>query len=162
MRGVTGGTAGHAIFHGIPFIYKESNMRYLSFDNQRDGILLVARILLMVLFILFGWQKLTGFAGTVNYMISDGLPLPTLAAIIAVVVELGFGLLIAVGFFTRPIAVIFAVYTVATAFIGHRYWALTGMEQYMGMINFYKNISIAGGLLLLAVTGPGRYAIDRK
>lgn len=66
------------------------------------------------------------------------------------------------GYFTRPIAIIFAVHTVATAFIGHRYWALTGMDQYMAMINFYKNVSIAGGLLLLAVTGPGRFSIDKK
>jgi putative oxidoreductase len=137
-------------------------MRYLCLDNQRDGLILAARILMMVLFVLFGWQKLAGFAGTVAYMASDGLPLPTLAAIIAIVVELGLGLLMAVGLFTRPIAIILAVYTVATALIGHRYWALTGMEQYMAMINFYKNVSIAGGLLLLAVTGPGRYAIDKK
>lgn len=137
-------------------------MRYLSLDNQRDGFILVARILMMVLFVLFGWQKLTGFGGTVGYMASVGAPLPMLSAIIAVVVELGFGLLIAVGFFTRPIAIIFAVYTIATAFIGHRYWTLTGMDQFMAMINFYKNISIAGGLLLLAVTGPGRYSIDKK
>ncbi|MCG5074876.1 DoxX family protein [Paraburkholderia tagetis] len=136
-------------------------MRYLSFDNQRDGFILAARILMMVLFILFGWQKLAGFEGTVGYMATVS-PLPTLSAIIAVAVELGFGLLIAVGFFTRPIAIIFAVYTVATGFIGHRYWALTGMDQYMAMINFYKNVSIAGGLLLLAVIGPGRYSIDKK
>ncbi|MCP3728537.1 DoxX family protein [Paraburkholderia sp. CNPSo 3272] len=137
-------------------------MRYFSLDNQRDGFILAARILMMVLFVLFGWQKLAGFAGTVGYMASVGAPLPILSAIIAVAVELLFGILIAVGFFTRPIAVIFTVYTVATALIGHRYWALTGMDQYMAMVNFYKNVSIAGGLLLLAVTGPGRYSVDRK
>jgi putative oxidoreductase len=117
---------------------------------------------MMVLFVLFGWQKLAGFGGTVGYMASVGAPLPVLSAVIAVVVELGFGILIAIGCLTRPIAIIFAVYTVATAFIGHRYWALTGMDQYMAMINFYKNVSIAGGLLLLAVTGPGRLSIDKK
>ena len=90
-----------------------------------------------------------------------GAPAPTLSAIIAVAAELGGGLLILIGFFTRPLALLLAVYTVATALIGHRYWTMTGMEQYGAMINFYKNISIIGGLLLLFVTGPGKYSIDR-
>lgn len=137
-------------------------MRYLSLDNQRDGFILAARILMMLLFVMFGWQKLAGFDGTVGYMASVGAPLPTLSAIVAVAVELGFGILLAIGFFTRPLAIVFAIYTVATGLIGHRYWALTGMDQYMAMINFYKNVSIAGGLLLLAAVGPGRYSLDRK
>ncbi len=62
----------------------------------------------------------------------------------------------------RPLALLLAVYTIATALIGHQYWALTGIEQFEAMINFYKNISIVGGLLLLALTGPGLYSIDRK
>ena len=82
-----------------------------------------------------------------------------MGSVTAVVVA---GLLIAIGFYTRPLALVFAAYTLATALIGHRYWALQGMEQYMAMINFYKNVSIIGGLLLLALTGPGRYSLDRK
>ena len=69
-------------------------MSNLSLNNQRDGLLLAIRILMMVLFILFGWQKLVGFHGTVGYMTSVGAPLPALSAIIAVVIELGFGILI--------------------------------------------------------------------
>lgn len=137
-------------------------MKNFSLDGQKDEIVLVARILLVVLFVLFGWQKVTGFEGTIEYMAHVGAPVPTLSAAIAVAAELGGGLLILVGFFTRPLALLLAIYTVATALIGHRYWALTGMEQYAAMINFYKNISIAGGFLLLAVTGAGRYSIDRK
>ncbi|AOJ77381.1 DoxX family protein [Burkholderia ubonensis] len=137
-------------------------MRYVSLESKKDGLLLAARVLMMVLFILFGWQKLTGFSGTVAYMASTGAPSPELSAVIAVAVELVGGLLIAIGFYTRPIALLFAAYTVATAYIGHRYWALHGMDQYMAMIHFYKNVSIVGGLLLLALTGPGRYSFDRK
>ena len=137
-------------------------MKYLSLEGQKNEVLLVARILLVVLFILFGWQKLTGFEGTVAYMGTVGAPVPTLSAIIAVAAELGGGLLILVGWYTRPLALLMAIYTVATALIGHRYWALTGMEQYVAMINFYKNISIAGAFLMLSVTGPGRYSIDRQ
>jgi len=137
-------------------------MRYVSLDSKKDELLLAGRVLMMILFVLFGWQKLNGFSGTVAYMASTGAPSPELAAVIAVAVELVGGALIAVGFYTRPLALVFAVYTLATALIGHRYWALQGMDQYLAMINFYKNISIIGGLLLLAVSGPGRYSFDRK
>ncbi|MGE8491156.1 MAG: DoxX family protein, partial [Paraburkholderia nemoris] len=53
-------------------------MRYTLFENQKDTVLLVARILLMVLFVMFGWSKLTGFSGTVAYMTSTGAPAPEL------------------------------------------------------------------------------------
>ena len=137
-------------------------MRYISLDSKKDELLLAGRVLMMILFVLFGWQKLNSFSGTVAYMASTGAPSPELSAVIAVAVELVGGALIAVGFYTRPLALVFAVYTLATALIGHRYWALQGMDQYLAMINFYKNISIIGGLLLLAVSGPGRYSFDRK
>ncbi|MEB4674134.1 DoxX family protein [Enterobacteriaceae bacterium G50] len=137
-------------------------MQYLSLDKYKDGFLLVARILLAILFVLFGWQKMMGFEGTVGYMTSVGAPLPQLSAIIAVIVELVFGLLIVAGYFTRPLALLLAVYTVATAIIGHPYWNMTGMDQYMAMTNFFKNVSICGGFLLLAFTGPGRYSLDRR
>lgn len=137
-------------------------MRYTLFDNQKDAVILVARILLMVLFIMFGWSKLTGFSGTVAYMTSSGAPVPGLSAVIAVVMEFVVGIALLVGFFTRPLALLLAVYTLGTAIIGHHYWNMTGAMQYNNMIHFYKNISIIGGLLLLCVTGAGKYSIDRR
>lgn len=137
-------------------------MQYLSLEKYKNSFLLVARIFLAILFVLFGWQKMMGFEGTVGYMASVGAPLPQISAIIAVIVELVFGLLIVAGYFTRPLALLLAVYTVATAIIGHPYWSMSGMDQYMAMTNFYKNVSICGGFLLLAFTGPGRYSLDRK
>jgi len=137
-------------------------MRYISLEQRKHELLLVARVLLMVLFVYFGWQKLTGFSGTVAYMTSTGAPAPTLSAIIAVVMEFGVGVAMVVGFYTRPLALLLALYTLGTALIGHHFWTMTGMEQYANMINFYKNISIIGGLLLLCATGPGKYSFDRK
>ncbi|ACC73032.1 DoxX family protein [Paraburkholderia phymatum] len=130
-------------------------------EQRKDALLLAARVLLVVLFVLFGWTKITGFAGTEQYMASTGAPVPAVAAVIAIVMELLVGIAIAVGFKTRALALLLALYTLATAFIGHHFWTQTGMEQYINMINFYKNISIIGGLLLLFVTGPGKYSIDR-
>ncbi|SAK80392.1 DoxX family protein [Caballeronia ptereochthonis] len=137
-------------------------MRYLSLEQQKDPLLLVARVLLMILFVLFGWQKLIGFSGTVSYMTSVGAPAPTFSAIIAVVMELVVGIAIVLGLFTRPLALLLALYTLGTALIGHHYWTMEGAARYANTINFYKNISIMGGLILLSITGPGKYSFDRR
>jgi putative oxidoreductase len=126
----------------------------------RDGVILVARVLLVVLFLLFGWRKLTGFEATVAYFTQDGVPLPPAAAVVAITMEFFGGLALLLGIGTRPIAVLLAVYALATAFLGHPYWAMTGAAQAGAMINFYKNFSIMGGFFLLYVTGAGQYSVD--
>ena len=141
---------------------RATEMRHTLLANQKDAVILIARILMVVLFVLFGWKKLTGFDATVGYMTHADLPLPQVAAAIAVIMELVVGLAIAVGFYTRPLALLLALYTLATAVIGHHYWTMSGAEQYGNMINFYKNVSIAGAFLLLAAVGPGRYSLDKS
>jgi putative oxidoreductase len=136
-----------------------------SFGSEKtrdDVLLLVARILLAVLFLIFGWSKLMNYSGTVAYMSQLGTPVPPLAAAVAIVVEFFGSIAIILGVFTRPIAILFALYAIATALIGHHYWTMTGDAAAGNMINFYKNISIAGGFLLLYATGAGRYSIDAK
>lgn len=139
-----------------------NTLRYFDFGESRHLFLLIARIALAILFIIFGFPKLTGFDGTVQYMTSLGTPAPMLAAIIAVVMEVPAAILIVLGFFTRPLAVIFVFYTLGTAVIGHHFWNMTGDAVGPNMINFYKNVSIAGGFLLLALTGPGAISLDRR
>lgn len=139
-----------------------NNLRYFDFGSSRSFLLLIARIAIVVLFIIFGYPKLTGFSGTVQYMTSLGAPMPMLAAVVAVVMEVPAAILIVLGFFTRPLAVIFVFYTLGTAVIGHHYWDMTGDAVLPNMINFYKNVSIAGGFILLAITGPGAISLDRR
>ncbi|EPF2245093.1 DoxX family protein [Citrobacter werkmanii] len=139
-----------------------NTLRYFDFGASRALLLLIARIALVLLFIIFGFPKLTGFDGTMQYMTSLGTPAPMLAAIIAVVMEVPAAILIVLGFFTRPLAVIFVFYTLGTAVIGHHFWNMSGDAVGPNMINFYKNISIAAGFLLLAITGPGAISLDRR
>ncbi|HDR2737801.1 TPA: DoxX family protein [Enterobacter ludwigii] len=139
-----------------------NSLRYLDFGQARHLLLLIGRIALVVLFIIFGYPKLTGFSGTVQYMTSLGTPMPMLAAIIAVVMEVPAAILIVLGFFTRPVAVLFVFYTLGTAIIGHHYWDMTGDAVMPNMINFFKNISIAGAFILLAIVGPGALSLDRR
>ena len=131
-------------------------------EKASDAILLVARILLVLLFVIFGWKKLTGFGGTIAYFSHSGVPLPPLAALIAVVMEFFVGLAIALGFLARPLVLLMALYTLGTALLGHPFWNLTGAAQVENEINFLKNIGLIGGFLLLYVTGPGRYSLDDK
>jgi putative oxidoreductase len=131
-------------------------------EGRRDGLILLARILMMALFVLFGWMKLADFGATVGEMTQLGLPLPAVAAVVAIIMELFVGLALVVGLYVRPLALLLAAYTLATAFIGHHYWTLAGTARLFNEINFYKNISIVAGLLLLVATGAGRYSIDRR
>jgi putative oxidoreductase len=128
----------------------------------QDTLALIGRILIALLFIPAGFGKLTGFAGAVGYIASAGLPLPQLGAALAIIVELGFGILLLVGFKSRLAAVVIAVFTVATAVFFHNYWAMPVEKVYVNQINFFKNLAIAGGLLFIAVFGPGRFSIDKR
>jgi putative oxidoreductase len=137
-------------------------MRYSLLERWKNELILLARILLMILFVPYGWEKLTGFSGTVGYMVAEGAPLPTVSAAIAILMEFFVGLSLVIGFYTRPLALLLALYTLGTALIGHHFWTMVDPERAANAINFYKNISIMGGLFLLCVTGPGRYSLDMK
>ena len=139
-----------------------ATMRYSLFDGQRDAFILIARVLLMILFVVSGWAKLTGFDGTVAYMTSLGAPAPMLAAAIAVLMEFFVGIVLILGFYTRPLAFLFALFVLGTALIGHPFWNMVDPERSANMTQFLKNLSIIGGLLLLAVSGPGRFSLDRR
>src|SRR5271155_2325859 len=83
-------------------------------------------------------------SGTVGYMAQTGAPAPPVAALVAIAVELFVSIAVVLGVWTRPLALLLALYTLATAFFGHHYWTMTGADQYENMTNFYKNISIIG------------------
>ena len=131
-------------------------------QRWRDELILLARILMMVLFVMSGWSKLTGFQGTVGYMASTGAPMPMVAAAVAVVMEFGVGIALLIGLWTRPLAILMALFVLGTSFIAHSYWDMQGAMEAANKIQFYKNLSIMGGLFLLAATGPGRYAVQKS
>ena len=130
--------------------------------STQDVIALVGRILIAYLFIPAGFGKLMGFAGTVGYVASSGLPLPQVGAAIAILVELGVGIAFLLGYKTRIAAIVLAVFTVLAAVFFHKYWAVPEAMKMMQQINFNKNIAIAGGLLAFAAFGPGRLSIDKR
>jgi len=146
----------------LVLLHWNTAMRYSLFEGQRDLIILLARVLLMILFVLSGWAKLTGFEGTVGYMSSLGAPAPTMAAAVAVFMEFFVAIVLILGFYTRPLAFLFALFVLGTALIGHPFWNMVDPERSANMTQFLKNLSIIGGLLLLAVSGPGRFSVDGR
>jgi putative oxidoreductase len=130
-------------------------------NGINDEIILAARLLLATLFLIFGWRKLRDYSGTVSQMVrEEGLRMPILATVVSIFMELPVAFAVAVGAFTRPSAVLLALYSLGTAFIGHHYWTVKGADQVDSMEGFYKDLSIMGGFLLLSVTGAGKYSID--
>ncbi len=134
----------------------------VSTTSTQDVVALVGRLLVAYLFIPAGIGKLMGFAGTVGYVASSGLPLPQVGAVIAILVELGVGIAFLLGYKTRIAAVVLAVFTVLAAVFFHQYWSAPDAMKMMQQINFNKNIAIAGGLIALAGFGAGRLSIDGK
>jgi putative oxidoreductase len=129
-------------------------------SSMSDAIILAARLLLAALFLIFGWRKLRDYSGTVSQLVELRAPMPVLAAAVAIFMELPVAFAVAVGAFARASALLLALYTLGTAFIGHRYWNKTGSDKIESMDGFYKDLSILGGCLLLYITGAGKYSID--
>jgi putative oxidoreductase len=129
--------------------------------ERSEGLALLGRALLAVLFIVSGWGKLNGFAGAVGYIASKNLPMPQVLAALTVVVELGGGLLLLIGFKARWVALALVGFVIVITPIFHNFWDVPAAQAQMQQIHFLKNVAIAGGLLMVAALGPGRFSIDR-
>ncbi|MBP6667686.1 MAG: DoxX family protein, partial [Ottowia sp.] len=126
----------------------------------QNPLALIGRLLLAYFFIPAGIGKIGGFAGTVGYIASKGLPLPEVGAVLAIIVEVGVGLMLLLGFKTRWAALILMVFTLAASLFFHNYWALPEAQAAMQKLMFNKNLGVAGGLLAFAAFGAGAFSLD--
>jgi putative oxidoreductase len=115
----------------------------------------VGRTLLALIFIVSGFGKITAYAGTQGYMESMGVPGVLLPLVI--VLELAGGLAIILGWQTRIVAFLLAGFTLLSALIFH-----SNLGDQMQMIQFLKNLAIAGAFLMLVAAGPGPLALDNR
>ena len=114
---------------------------------------LLGRAGLSLIFIISGWAKIAGYAGTQQYMGSAGVPGALLPLVIAL--ELGGGLAILAGAFTRWIALAIAAFSLASAVLFHGNFGDAAQAT-----SFWKNVAMAGGFLVLAANGPGSLSLD--
>ena len=132
------------------------------FDALQNPLSLAGRLLLALLFLPAGISKIGGFAGTVGYIGSKGLPMPEVGAVIAIVVEVLGALALIAGFGTRIAALVLAVFTLVATVFFHNYWGIPAEMQLVQKLMFFKNIGVVGGLLVLAAHGAGAWSLDAR
>lgn len=123
---------------------------------------LLARLLMVALFLPAGLSKIAGFEGTVGYIASVGLPMASLGAVLAIAVEVLAPLALLVGWRTRWAALVLAVFTLVASVFFHNFWAMPAEQQFMQQLMFMKNIGVVGGLLALAAFGAGAWSLDER
>ena len=126
-------------------------------STLQNAAALAGRILLALIFILSGFNKITGFAGTAAYMASKGLPFANLLLVLTILVELGGGVLIALGWKARWAAAVIFLFLIPVTLVFHNPIGLDAAQAQEQMINLLKNVSIMGGMLSLFAFGPGRF-----
>ena len=131
-------------------------------DTLRSPLALVGRFLLALMFVMAGFSKIAGFAGTVGYIASKGLPAPQVLAALTVVLEIGGGLALMAGFHARWAALLLALFTLLASVIFHNFWAMPAEQQMMQQLMFMKNMSVVGGLFLVAALGAGPASLDAR
>lgn len=128
--------------------------------NLQNSAALAGRILLALIFIISGYGKIGGYAGTAGYMASKGMPMVDMLLPLAILVELGGGLLIAIGWKARWVAAAVFLFLIPVTLVFHNPAGLDPAAAQQQMIQLLKNVSIMGGILGLIAFGPGAYSLD--
>jgi putative oxidoreductase len=127
-----------------------------------NALALIGRLLLAPMFLLSGYSKIGGFAGTAGWIASKGLPLPEVLTAAALVVELVAAVMLVLGWKARWAALALAVFTAVASYFFHNFWAMPEAQQMTQQLFFMKNVAVIGGLLLIAALGTGAWSIDRR
>ena len=122
-----------------------------------DWVALLGRVLMSAIFIHSGYEKAISPSATMAMMGHYGLPLPGAAYAVGLIIELGGGIVFLVGWRTRVVAVVLAVWCIATAMVAHYH-----PNDANQMIHFMKNVCMAGGFLQAVAFGAGRFSADRR
>lgn len=126
-------------------------------NSNNTYLPLAARILMAAIFVLSGLNKIANPAATIGYISAMGLPFPQLGLVAAIAVEVVGGLLLVIGLYTRPAALVLAAFSIVAGLIFHS--AIADQNQ---MIHLMKNFAMAGGLLQIAAFGAGSLSFDAR
>ncbi len=125
-----------------------------------DVVLFVGRVALGAIFVESGLQQLMALGAFAASLSSRGVPLPLMWAVAGMTAALAGGTLIVIGFRTREASALVILFLMVATLLSHRYWELADAARRAQQIQFFKNVSMIGGLLLLFVSGPGRFSFD--
>ncbi len=141
-------------------LYSRSSSRGHRLAALQPSGLLLGRCLLGLIFILSGSGKLMDFTATAGSMASKGLPLSEILLIPTILIELGGGLLLVLGYQTRWAALALFLFVIPTTLIFHNFWGVAADQVRNQQIHIEKNLAIMGGLLYVVFTGAGRYSLE--
>jgi putative oxidoreductase len=125
-------------------------------------VVVVARVLLALMFILGGFSKFAGLEGTAGYIASKGLPLPGVLAFLTATLEVVGGIALAIGFQARIAALALALFTLLASILFHNFWAVPADQAFVQQLMFMKNLAVAGGLLFVFSLGAGPASVDAR
>ena len=134
-------------------------MTVISPSRSSDILLLIARLAMAPLFLISAFYKVAQWPGIVTLLDNQGAPLPMLGGVIATAIE---AILPILGLRMRWAALGLIVYVLGTNLIAHRFWEFSGGAQLGQMLAFFKNIALCGGLLVLTISGPGRFSMQPR
>lgn len=126
-------------------------------SRSADTLAFIGRCLMAVMFLMSGFGKVVAPQATIAWINSVGLPEPQLAYFTSIVIEIGGGALLVIGWQTRILGGVLSLFAIATAFIFHRNFA----DQNQ-LFHFLKNIAVMGGLFQLMAFGAGNYSLDAR
>jgi putative oxidoreductase len=153
------GTWFAELFSAIDHVHHRRGRIVMSLAFQ-SSFSLIGRLLLSAIFLMAGLGKIMDWSGTVGMMEAHGMPAVQVLLPLAILVELGGGLALLVGFQTRGAAFLLFLFLIPTTLIFHHFWDLQGAERVTQMTNFLKNVAIMGGLLEYTAMGAGRFSVD--
>ena len=131
-------------------------------NAAQSQVMLIARILLAAVFLTAGVRKLMGAAASAAYFTKLGFPMPEVMVWVAVVVEIGGGLLLVLGWHARRMAWLLILFTAIATAMAHRFWEFDAAQYNNQLNHFLKNAAIIGGLLYVAMLGAGGLSLDSK
>lgn len=123
---------------------------------------LIGRILMSAIFILAGYDKIIGFENTSGYMESKGLPMADVLLVLTIIIELGGGILILVGWNARWAAAAIMLFLIPVTYVFHPFWSLEGREATMEYYAFMKNLTIMGGMIYIVAYGSGPFSLQKN
>ena len=128
----------------------------------QSQMLLLGRVLLGALFLIAGIRKIMFFAGSVGYFTKLGFPAPEVMTVISILVEVGGGALLVLGWQVRRLSWVMIAFVIVATAMAHRFWEFDAAQYGNQLNHFLKNAAIVGGLLYVAVLGAGALSLDGR
>ena len=123
---------------------------------------LAGRLLLALIFLISGYEKIGGFSKVAPFMAAQGVPFAELALVVSIVVEIGGGLLLVLGWKARWAALALLLWLIPVTLLFHNFWAVDAARYQNQFNHFMKNLCIMGGMLYIMAYGAGPVSLDHR